>query len=161
MRRRIFNSAAGVSLVLWVAAIVLWVRSYRVPTVGIIGDELKLPFVQVYSIWGDLRITSPPPPHQGYLSGAFVNKAPDGTITNVQFVQSYTPQHSASMRFYLLAILTSVLPVSWATLACVSTRRRQTNPLVCSACGYSLTDNVSGVCPECGTPVAGKAEVKA
>ena len=25
----------------------------------------------------------------------------------------------------------------------------------CLACGYDLTGNVSGVCPECGTPAAG------
>jgi hypothetical protein len=25
---------------------------------------------------------------------------------------------------------------------------------LCSNCGYSLAGNVSGVCPECGTPVA-------
>lgn len=25
----------------------------------------------------------------------------------------------------------------------------------CPACGYSLTGNISGICPECGTPVAG------
>jgi len=25
----------------------------------------------------------------------------------------------------------------------------------CQGCGYDLTGNVSGVCPECGTPVAG------
>lgn len=24
----------------------------------------------------------------------------------------------------------------------------------CSRCGYDLTGNVSGVCPECGTPIA-------
>ena len=27
----------------------------------------------------------------------------------------------------------------------------------CSVCGYDLTGNTSGVCPECGTVVAGKA----
>lgn len=27
-------------------------------------------------------------------------------------------------------------------------------PGVCTACGYNLTGNTSGVCPECGTPVA-------
>lgn len=27
---------------------------------------------------------------------------------------------------------------------------------VCETCGYDLTGNVSGVCPECGTPVSGR-----
>ena len=29
----------------------------------------------------------------------------------------------------------------------------------CSTCGYSLTGNTSRVCPECGTPIVGKAGV--
>lgn len=33
--------------------------------------------------------------------------------------------------------------------------RRQRRLSVCSACGYDLTGNVSGVCPECGTPIPG------
>ena len=32
---------------------------------------------------------------------------------------------------------------------------------LCEHCGYNLTGNTSGTCPECGTPVAGKAAVKA
>jgi hypothetical protein len=31
----------------------------------------------------------------------------------------------------------------------------------CGACGYNLTANTSGVCPECGTPVPAKPEVVA
>jgi len=30
-----------------------------------------------------------------------------------------------------------------------------------SACGYNLTGNVSGVCPECGTPVPPESEAVA
>ena len=30
---------------------------------------------------------------------------------------------------------------------------RPSRPGVCRRCGYSLTGNVSGICPECGTPV--------
>lgn len=28
-------------------------------------------------------------------------------------------------------------------------------PFICRNCGYSLIGNISGVCPECGTPVSG------
>lgn len=31
----------------------------------------------------------------------------------------------------------------------------------CRQCGYDLFGNTSALCPECGTPVAGKAEAKA
>jgi len=32
-------------------------------------------------------------------------------------------------------------------------RSRRIPPGYCQACGYNLTGNVSGVCPECGSPV--------
>ena len=34
------------------------------------------------------------------------------------------------------------------------TRRRKFRPGFCESCGYNLTGNVSGRCPECGTPIA-------
>jgi hypothetical protein len=30
----------------------------------------------------------------------------------------------------------------------------------CQTCGYNLTGNVSGICPECGTPIAGEASTR-
>ena len=45
-----------------------------------------------------------------------------------------------------------ILPLRFVILA-----RKQMRIGHCPKCGYSLTDNSSGTCPECGTPVAGKA----
>ena len=38
-------------------------------------------------------------------------------------------------------------------------RRRRARGVLCLSCGYNLTGNVSGVCPECGAAIAapGKA----
>jgi hypothetical protein len=36
--------------------------------------------------------------------------------------------------------------------------RRMHSSGSCSTCGYNLTGNTSGVCPECGTPVSNKPE---
>ncbi len=33
--------------------------------------------------------------------------------------------------------------------------RYDSDTLTCSHCGYNLTGNVSGTCPECGTPMPG------
>ena len=33
-------------------------------------------------------------------------------------------------------------------------KRDPNAPPTCHKCGYNLTDNVSGICPECGTPVS-------
>jgi len=36
--------------------------------------------------------------------------------------------------------------------------RRRGSATVCQTCGYNLTGNASGVCPECGTPVTPRSE---
>lgn len=51
--------------------------------------------------------------------------------------------------------------VPWALLAVVCTaylrwRRRRAHCAQCVRCGYNLTGNVSGVCPECGGVVSGR-----
>ena len=33
-------------------------------------------------------------------------------------------------------------------------KARRVRPGICSICGYNLTANTSGVCPECGTKIA-------
>jgi hypothetical protein len=54
-----------------------------------------------------------------------------------------------------LAITTlAALPVTWAVLAWgAHRRRRRADSGLCIACGYDLHGNLSGVCPECGTPI--------
>lgn len=53
-----------------------------------------------------------------------------------------------------LALLWLVIAVSAARHVRSQGRR---DPVVCPRCRYDLTGNVSGVCPECGTPVAAAA----
>ncbi len=52
-----------------------------------------------------------------------------------------------------LALLACALPTGWLFY-----RERVRKPGVCATCGYDLTANVTGVCPECGTTSAGKPE---
>ena len=40
---------------------------------------------------------------------------------------------------------------AWAAYRCVRAKRAERSAGQCTACGYDLTGNVSGVCPECGT----------
>jgi hypothetical protein len=63
---------------------------------------------------------------------------------------------SWSIPFWACAAATLVLPVLFVRASIRSKRRRD---IGCSTCGYDLTGNVSGVCPECGTAVAGKVGV--
>jgi len=57
--------------------------------------------------------------------------------------------------FLALAFMFSVLPV-WQVMKCLR-GKRYVIAGGCRLCGYNLTGNTSGVCPECGTAVAGKA----
>jgi hypothetical protein len=51
--------------------------------------------------------------------------------------------------------VTLILPTSWVGIASVR-RLRKKPPNQCIKCGYNLTGNISGICPECGTAMAGK-----
>jgi len=65
--------------------------------------------------------------------------------------------HWFVVALWLLILLTSLAP-TWQVL--VYFRRRQCiRGSRCTVCGYDLTGNTSGVCPECGTPTS--AGVKA
>ena len=51
----------------------------------------------------------------------------------------------------LWVLLLSMLPVLRVVLYAI---RRRPVPGGCTICGYNLTGNTSGVCPECGTRIA-------
>jgi len=53
---------------------------------------------------------------------------------------------------WLWVLATAILPAIW--FAAVVHRRRRPNPHQCDHCGYDLTGNVSGLCPECGTELS-------
>ena len=47
--------------------------------------------------------------------------------------------------------ISMLLPVIWVALRIRRSLRRENQPGHCQQCGYDLTGNVSGICPECGT----------
>jgi uncharacterized paraquat-inducible protein A len=59
--------------------------------------------------------------------------------------------------------LFSLLPLVWFVRHLMRRRERHARRTHnrCVFCGYSLTGNTSGICPECGSPVPQKAESKA
>jgi len=65
-------------------------------------------------------------------------------------------------RFFSFAVLPTILPVSALTWGYIggravgarAARRAKLMKGLCSACGYNLTGNTSGICPECGTKVS-------
>ena len=56
---------------------------------------------------------------------------------------------------WLPATLAALLPAGRAVRWWLR-RRRARERGICAGCGYDLRGNVSGVCPECGSPIPGK-----
>jgi hypothetical protein len=212
VKRRLLNLLTALSLLLCVAAIVLWVRSYRAVDVvhlasarwyravsggggvalssltyltrrgdfrsgGYKGGRLvsytETP--QHYRLaWVDRSGNSPPRwsrrtlalydpravqtfawvPPDGLLPHAWaVEQRAGATFDNAtyQCEEKWYVGTTVWVPYWLPTALASILPVSFAVKVW---RRRAARPgsSRCSACGYDLTANVSGVCPECGTP---------
>jgi hypothetical protein len=51
-----------------------------------------------------------------------------------------------------LLILLLILPLMWLRRLMRTSAHGRTG--LCKNCGYDLTGNVSGICPECGTPIS-------
>jgi hypothetical protein len=67
----------------------------------------------------------------------------------------YAGLHTVSVHFAVLIIL-AVLFAFYPALAFIRgplRRRRRPRKGLCIKCGYDLTGNESGICPECGTEV--------
>ena len=58
-----------------------------------------------------------------------------------------------SVPYWFLVALTALLPLRW--LGFFLHGRSKPRAGYCAACGYNLTGNTTGVCPECGSTVAG------
>ncbi len=61
--------------------------------------------------------------------------------------------HSEAGLFWITVFNATVYGTVAAGLGWINTRTRAPVGDRCAQCSYDLTGNVSGVCPECGTPV--------
>jgi hypothetical protein len=184
VRRRIFNFAAAVSLALCLGTVGLWVRSYqaKIQIVQIIYNPTTARYGQNWILnsegvlmAGGLRETLPPRA-QSELKGRTIS--PFIVWTNAPVPQTalerlgvyvhvdHIPQFGSKstkfrfgVRHWILVSLLAFLPVRWSVGKIK--RHQYCDGDCCTSCAYSLKGNVSGVCPECGTPVVGKAGVRA
>ena len=69
-------------------------------------------------------------------------------------------QFMGGMWILTLAVFAIMWPVTYFSFRLGrDTRTPDPNaPPTCGTCGYNLTGNVSGICPECGTPIDGELE---
>ncbi len=166
------RSAYGLFLLTWLALIALWIQSYWFVAIFEARPRHWLDHARyVESHRGSITLRyvySPLPPYAHYrfhcvpvlktgfpfrfwmrlfhVSGFAAKSFESGSITTRPGISIVFPHWApaAAMLPFLL-----IPPVrSW--------RRRRTRPGTCSKCGYDLTGNVSGRCPECGevVPVA-------
>jgi len=74
-----------------------------------------------------------------------------GTYITPGYVRIHGASYQLRAPLWFLAALAGAYPVIVAIRYVRSRRRRP--PEACKRCGYNLTGNVSGICPECGTPI--------
>jgi len=143
--RRLFTLAAAVSLLLCLITVVLWVRSLFV------GWNFRLEGVNFgttrWGIWigkikGPIMGWEPVIDPPVYFGGLF------RYLNRPNYIRIFIP-------YWPVALVLAILPLFG--LIGEFRRRRKRRDGCCHVCHYDLTGNTSGVCPECGTGVAGKA----
>jgi hypothetical protein len=129
----IFNGLAVLSLVLCLATVVLWIRSA-------FCEDVWLPPSGLFV-------------HRVFHSQGGAVELDDYWWADRQHV--YNPRPVFFMPYFVPAIALGLLPGCW--LAKRMLRPKGSDGAHCLSCGYNLTGNVSGVCPECGAQIPSKA----
>jgi hypothetical protein len=142
MLRRVLTIASVLSLLLCLATALMWVRSHYV------YDDHVFSHAIVYSDGGGIGYQSWPE-NSGYKVVPFaVGKRVTHAVIYPQ--PATTPPTIIQARYSQLMILFGCLPVASMLMLihAYQVRHRRGH---CRNCGYNLTGNTSGVCPECGT----------
>jgi hypothetical protein len=141
VKRRLITVAATASLLMFIATVALWVRSYF--TADEFMDSHSSRLDMVWTVRGTVFI------QRTHLSSEPV--APLGTyLTTVVLITP--PRWRVGLPIWFLAIVFSLLPLRWGIRA-----RRTCSPGLCLGCGYDLRATPAR-CPECGAvPAAPEA----
>ena len=168
MRHRIFTITSALSLLMFAATVVLWLRSYS--TAQYIGWASADQFCGVLSMGGLLRLEHatygdgpmgwsyvhyPTPASGGLWDETRARDRHGGALRAAGFARATIDYNSDGKRIrralylphWALAVLFLVLP-----LVRLAMRRPRRAPGTCAACGYDLRATRDR-CPECGTKV--------
>jgi hypothetical protein len=147
MKRKLFTVVSALSLLLCLASVGLWVRSY-------IGDGGGWEWTVMGKTYhfGMSEGTASADFRPSTLSPLSITTAHDGLgIFFVSGRMGSSAWFHLGMPLWVPATLFSLLPTTWGVL---SYSRRRPRAGCCPICGYDLTGNASGVCPECGRSVS-------
>ena len=145
MLRRLFSIASLVSLPLCLATASLWlvtITNTNTWTLWRWGIEIQPDAARIGD--GEIVIEHYPPPVP-FSVGTTIY----GTLNSQHWVLD------RRIRLFPVASLLVALPMTWLISFLRSwfqVRHRMLRRL-CASCGYNLTGNVSGICPECGRSV--------
>ena len=175
MKRRLFNILAAVSLVLCLATAGVWVRSYS-PGAAYEGTRVGCAFADgSVCAWRTTqdRFERPEPPQfddpssvgpGAFLGFAYVERYSTEFVSEFAdppqpgvpiFSETILTTSALTVPLWFLCTLTAILPAIWLWRYRRDRRARRDGMPHCVYCDYNLTGNVSGICPECGTPVPG------
>lgn len=157
--RWLLNALTTLSLLLCVAAVGLWVRSYwRCDNIWLGRLEASTDKGEVYITW-DSR---PPSVACGYASARAGSEAYfyDLLLYNSTRLARWPGVLAARDNVYHQMILVlhplwlvAILLLQPVILYLRARTGRAVSSSACRCCSYDLTGNVSGVCPECGTAI--------
>jgi hypothetical protein len=175
MNRRLLNLVTAVSLVLCVAVVALWVGSYFRSDLVTCEEPGESPFV-IHQVWVtrgrvcvvedvrgmrdeeiDADATFVVPTRRRWSWDVRPPKAVEpfpgrrlSPLNRAGFFKDFGDAHGVRWVFPLGALLVPALALPLGRFLVVWANRRRGGAGLCRRCGYDLTGNVSGVCPECG-----------
>lgn len=155
MKRWIFNIVAGLSLLLCIAAAMVWSRSYSVGDLWQWSDPGAGRLLSLWTIPGTICVRWRPlstPFPAGYRH---ITREKMSWGSPPPAFRFYGKDATAMVAGWLATSILAVLPACWFGVLLLRLVRnsRRSNAPVCLNCGYNLTGNVSGVCPECGMAI--------
>jgi hypothetical protein len=140
MKRGLFTILSALSLLLFVAVVIMWVRSYRGGDV-VQGGGHGRSFWYARSEGGSFV----------FLRPLFIHppSRPENFFTRSGFVWFGQGEYLlVAIPHWSVALLAAALPAGWLVVAGRGTRRRSSG--ACASCGYDLRASPER-CPECGT----------
>jgi hypothetical protein len=172
VKRRLLAFCAALSLLLFAATVVVWVRSHRACDAVGWGTVRDVPAGQMLELrgvgWGGGRVCFvsagdlPADVMSDYRGWFHLSQPPHAldrpraqpsALNQLGFYLILPPsERGVIVPAWFLALGFAVLPVVAAVRW--GRRRRSRRTGSCVRCGYDLTGNVSGTCPECGSLAA-------